>query len=305
MIRAATLLAALIVCCSTVLPAEAGFYNCYTRIVAQPDLSKITVSGRCTWTNNGVENTSVRIRGEMSVTPSDLFNSRTACMGYPYCGMTLKPPYIASTTYNSSARFEAFQGPFPLDDLSVTDTFTTPDPTNPHTTCPGCCEVSPIIISTRGDYHLTSVADGVFFDIDADGVADRMSWTAPGTDVGFLALDRNRNGSIDHGAELFSDTIAANGWAALAELDTNRDGVMNESDAAWRDLLLWYDRDHSGTSSADELVPITSSNIIAIGTGYQWSGRRDPFGNMFRYAGQITLTHGRREVYDVYFLAAN
>lgn len=80
---------------------------------------------------------------------------------------------------------------------------------------------------------------------------------------------------------------------------------MNASDAAWRDLLLWYDRDHNGRSSAAELVPIAASNVTAIGTGYRWSGRRDPYGNLFRYAGLITFAHGRREAYDVYFLAAN
>jgi hypothetical protein len=291
----------------TVWPVTAGdFSNCYTEITPLPDLSKIVVIGRCTWkSSQGVEDTSVTIRGEMTVTPASTFTARDTCKGTPYCGMSLNPPYIASTTYNSSADFEASQWNVPFKNTTVTDTKTTPDPTNPHSTCPGCCEVSPILISTRGDYHLTSVADGVSFDIDADGVADRMSWTAAGSDVAFLALDRNRNGAIDNGAELFGDVVAANGWDALAELDANRDGVMNANDAAWRDLLLWYDRDHNGSSSVTELVPIASSNIIAIGTGYQWSGRRDPFGNMFRYAGQITLTHGRRDAYDVYFLAAN
>jgi hypothetical protein len=92
---------------------------------------------------------------------------------------------------------------------------------------------------------------------------------------------------------------------AMAELDGNRDGVMNARDGAWRDLLLWYDQNHDGRSSAAELVAIASSNITAIGTGHRWSGRRDPFGNLFRYAGEITFEHGRRDAYDVYFLAAN
>jgi hypothetical protein len=95
--------------------------------------------------------------------------------------------------------------------------------TDPVATCPGCCPYSPVIISERGDYRLTSVVDGVTSDIDADGVAERVSWTAPGTDLAFLALDQNRNGHIDSGAELFGDAVAANGWEALAELDTNGD----------------------------------------------------------------------------------
>lgn len=294
----------LVLSCFAVLPIKAGFSDCTTRILAQQDLSRVTVTARCTWTTLGVENNAVQIRGILSVTP-DRNNTKKGCLGQPYCAMWFTPPYIASTTYNSTATFDAYQWSIPFDNITVTDTETTPDPTNPHTTCPGCCAVSPIIISTRGDFHLTSVADGVSFDIDADGVAERMSWTARGSDVAFLALDRNRNGSIENGGELFGDTVAANGWVALAELDVNGDDVMNATDAAWRDLLLWYDRDHDGRSSAAELVPIASSYIIAIDTSYRWTGRRDPFGNMFRYAGQITLEHGRREAYDVFFLAAN
>jgi hypothetical protein len=262
------------------------------------------VIARCTWTTLGVENSSVQIRGLLSVTP-DSTNTKKPCVGQPYCAMWMTPPYIASTTYNSTATFDAYQSSIPFDNTIVTDTVTTPDPTNPHSTCPGCCPTSPIIISIGGDYRLTSVADGVSFDIDADGVEERVSWTAPGSDLAFLALDRDQNGSIESGAELFGDAVAANGWVALAELDTNNDGVMNGSDPAWRDLLLWYDRNHDGRSSATELVAIAASNIIAIDTSYRWTGRRDPFGNMFRYAGQITLANGRRQAYDVYFLAAN
>jgi hypothetical protein len=293
------------VLCVAGMPMEAGFSGCIADVIPLQEQSKIVVMGRCTWRTLGYEDTSVTIRGEMTVTPSDTLNSIVRCVGKPYCNMTLKPPYIASTTYNSSATYEASQWFIPFDSITVTDTETTPDPTNPHSTCPGCCLVSPILISTRGDYHLTSVADGVSFDIDADGVAERMSWTARGSDVAFLALDRNGNGTIDNGAELFGNTAAANGWMMLAQLDTNRDGVMNGNDDAWRDLLLWYDRDHDGRSNAAELLPVASSNIIAIGTGYRWSGRRDPFGNMFRYAGEIDFDHGRRNAYDVYFLAAD
>jgi hypothetical protein len=150
---------------------------------------------------------------------------------------------------------------------------------------------------------LTSVVDGVTFDIDADGEAERVSWTAPDTDLAFLALDHNKNGHIDSGAELFGDAVAANGWEALAELDTNGDGVINAQDTKWRALLLWYDRDHDGTSMPVELMPVSTSNIISIGTAYRSIGRRDAFGNMFRYAGQITLAAGTRQAYDVYFLA--
>ncbi|HEX2060136.1 MAG TPA: hypothetical protein VHK90_05310, partial [Thermoanaerobaculia bacterium] len=195
----------------------------------------------------------------------------------------------------------------PLDQTTVTYTATTPVPVNPRTTCGDFmnCDPSPIIISLRGDYHLTSVNDGVSFDIDADGVAERVSWTAPGAELAFLALDRNGNGRIDDGGELFGDAIADNGWIALEALDGNEDRVIDARDGAWNALLLWYDTNHDGRSAAHELVPVATSGVTAIATAHRWLGRRDAFGNTFRYAGEITLTNGRREAYDVFFVAAN
>lgn len=284
-------------CAIAVMPAAADFSNCYTRITPQPDLSIITVSGRCSWKTFDVIDPSVKITGRMTVAPS---NQSTACVGSGYCGMSLKPPYIASTTYSSTATFTASQL-FAFAETTVTDITITPEPTNPHSTCPGCCYYSPIVISIRGTYRLTSVDDGVSFDIDADGVEERVAWTARGSDLAFLALDRNHNGRIDGGAELFGDVAAANGWVALAQLDANGDGNMDANDAAWSALLLWYDRDHNGRSTPNELSPVGSSEIIAISTSYRESRRRDQFGNLFLYVGEIELPNERRKAYDIYF----
>jgi hypothetical protein len=68
------------------------------------------------------------------------------------------------------------------------------------------CEISPIIINLRNDkldLRLTSAVDGVPFDLDGDGALEQVSWTAPGSAVAFLVLDRNGNGIIDDGSELF------------------------------------------------------------------------------------------------------
>jgi len=177
------------------------------------------------------------------------------------------------------------------------------------TTCPDmtCNPSSPIIISLHGRYELTSAANGVRFDIDADGTADRVAWTAPGSGLAFLAMDRNDNGRIDDGAELFGDntrlahgTKAVNGFEALAELDLDRDGTVSAPDPAWSALVLWFDTDHDGRSSATELVPIRETGITAIRTSYRHSGRHDQHGNLFAYRGAITLQSGERPCYDVF-----
>jgi hypothetical protein len=67
------------------------------------------------------------------------------------------------------------------------------------------CGCSPIIVDVSGDgIHLTDAAGGVNFDINADGGAERRAWMTSGSDDAWLTLDRNGNGTIDNGKELFN-----------------------------------------------------------------------------------------------------
>lgn len=121
---------------------------------------------------------------------------------------------------------------------------TEPTPVPPDPDCETGC--SPLLIDLGGDgFDLTNLEDGVQFDIDADGQEDRISWTDRFGDEAFLALDRNGNGTIDDGSELFGDSTAqppseeANGFRALAVYDVpalggNGDGWIS----APRDLLV-------------------------------------------------------------------
>ena len=174
----------------------------------------------------------------------------------------------------------------------------------------------PIIIDL-GDqsYRLTSVSDGVTFDARNEGHAIRTAWTRVGVENAFLARDRNANGRIDTGAELFgnytplrSGVLAQNGYEALAELDDNHDGVVNNGDGAWTTLLFWTDRNHDGTSSADELQPVSESSVIGLETERHLIGRKDQWGNEFRYMAHLRVQHAhaesRKSFYDVFLNAA-
>jgi hypothetical protein len=172
---------------------------------------------------------------------------------------------------------------------------------------------SPIVLPLGDDtYRLTSVSGGVKFDIRAEGSDVQIGWTQLGTENAFLALDRNGNGRIDNGAELFgnrtrltSGELAANGFDALAELDTNGDGAVDPADAAWQHLLLWTDRNHDGMSTTDELQPIAGSVVKALETDHRRVGRKDQWGNEFRYMSHYRLTSGARVTfYDIYFRTA-
>ncbi|MDH2915912.1 MAG: glucosaminidase domain-containing protein, partial [Gallionella sp.] len=113
---------------------------------------------------------------------------------------------------------------------------------------------SPIALDLNGDgITTTALIAGAYFDHDANGFAEQTGWVNP--DDGILVRDLDGNGTIDTGRELFgSETIlangqkAANGYVALAELDTNHDGQIDVQDAAYSTLKIWKDIDGDGYS---------------------------------------------------------
>ncbi|MGD0832768.1 MAG: hypothetical protein ABR907_17695, partial [Terracidiphilus sp.] len=179
---------------------------------------------------------------------------------------------------------------------------------------------SPILIDVAGEgFHLTSAEDGVTFDIHGDGNPIPISWTSGAYQNAFLALDRNGNGIIDSGKELFGNVTAQppsehpNGFLALAEFDKpenggNGDGVIDEKDAVYAKLLLWIDANHDGISQPEELHSLPELGVISIDLKYVRSDRVDEFGNYFRYRGKANAggdSEGdpvNRTIYDVFFV---
>ncbi len=175
--------------------------------------------------------------------------------------------------------------------------------------------LDPLVIPLDGHpVRPTSVAGGVLFDVDGDGVLDRVAWTAGAGRMGFLELDRNGNGAIDSLGELFGQTVsghrrpegAANSFTLLAAYDTpalggNGDGRISAADAVFSRLRLWIDTNHDGVSQPNELVPLASAGVTAIELSYRVVGRRDGHGNLYRYRGVVHLSSGRRvPIWDVF-----
>ena len=114
--------------------------------------------------------------------------------------------------------------------------------------------------------NFSSGANGVQFDINADGAADQVAWTEG--DDGILALDLDNSGTIDNGTEMFTPYFAggnhASGVAALATLDDNADSMIDSSDASFGDLRVWQDLNHDGISDAGELASLEDHGIAGI-----------------------------------------
>jgi hypothetical protein len=124
-----------------------------------------------------------------------------------------------------------------------------------------------------------------------------------------LVLDRDANGRIDSGAELFSNASACgarrcrDGIEALAALDANADGVIDARDAAFRHLRLWFDDDADGLSRPAELLSLEEAGIGAITLAASAvRPRMDQAGNLVMRTLGFTRVDGTAgTVYDVWY----
>ena len=226
------------------------------------------------------------------------------------------PPSLSSSILNRSGRYTLPPCVAPACFTSSVNTMTV------YCGCDGdhpgwwCAENDPLILSRHdARYLLTDLSGGVEFDLGAKGVARQVPWTSGSSDEAFLALDRNANGLIDDGTELFGDvtpqhqTANPNGFEALALYDDtlnggNEDGRIDAADEVFGRLRLWTDRNHNGLSEPPELEYLADSEIEWIGLSYRRSDRVDRFGNEFRYQGRAGLGGGRTRVIWNVFLTA-
>ncbi|MEO6676801.1 MAG: calcium-binding protein [Pseudomonas sp.] len=180
---------------------------------------------------------------------------------------------------------------------------------------------SPIVLDLDGDgIETIGLNDGVHFDHDGNGFAEATGWVAK--DDGMLVWDRNANGTIDNGKELFGNNTllaagekASNGFLALASVDGNNDGVIDDRDAIFNELRVWVDRNSDGVSQADELLSLYDAGVRSLNTSYSEPGQPDAngdvptsviddFKNEHRQVGSYVRTDGTTGISeDIWFTA--
>ena len=156
------------------------------------------------------------------------------------------------------------------------------------------------MLDLNGDgIHTTSLSISTGkFDLLNNGNAINSGWISP--DDGFLAIDTNGNGIIDNRSELFGGAIGE-GFAKLADFDSNHDGKVDSHDARYAELEVWQDVNGNHQTDAGELKTLLQAGVKSLDVAYSMVPEQQN-GNLLLERSHATLTNGQSiEMVDAYF----
>jgi hypothetical protein len=141
------------------------------------------------------------------------------------------------------------------------------------------------------------------FDLLGTGKAIQSGWLSKGD--GFLAIDKNGNGSIDDISELFGGASKGSGFAKLATYDSNGDGVVDVKDANFSELRIWQDANSDGKTDAGELMTLAQVGVTSLKVAYTELPFLDANNNLHLERSSVTMSNGKTaDMTDVYFNVA-
>ena len=148
-------------------------------------------------------------------------------------------------------------------------------------------------LNKDGKIDTTDLDNGVYFDHNGDKVAMKTSWI--GKEDGLLVHDRNNNGIIDDGSELFGNfkNLAVNGYHALKSYDMNNDGIIDSNDEIYKHLKVWQDINGDGISQENELKTLEQANIKSLNLAFSNIDKDLDNGNNLMFEGNYTDNEGK------------
>lgn len=166
---------------------------------------------------------------------------------------------------------------------------------------------SPLVLDLDGDgIEITPLTGAITFDHNADGIATGTAWVQP--DDGLLVFDRNGDGRIDSGRELFGNhtwlqegTMARDGYAALGWLDSHQDGVLDARDVEFRWLQVWRDLDQDGVTDDGELQGLDQLGISSISLAQTPSSETLPDGTRLQGMSSFVRDGSTHAYTDAWF----
>ncbi len=190
---------------------------------------------------------------------------------------------------------------------AANDNQTEPPPA-PEPEVPPPTPMSPLVLDLDGDGIETSgLSSNIHFDHDGNGFRELTGFVGP--DDGLLAWDRNGDGIINDGNELFGNftefqngSLAANGFAALSQFDSNGDNRVDASDERFAELRVLRDVDQDGKTDEGELLTLAQAGVQSLSLNFTLQSYEDQYGNEHREVGSYINTSGEtRTLTDVWF----
>ena len=165
-------------------------------------------------------------------------------------------------------------------------------------------QYDPLALDLNGNGIEPLAADGhagAMFDHERNGIRTGTGWVH--SNDGILVYDRNGDGKINNGGELFGDntllkdgSTAAHGFAALAELDENSDGKVDAADSAFKKLGVWRDLNHNGISEEGEISSLEDVRVQSLNLAYKNADQNLGNGNTLAEVGSYTDADGNEHI---------
>lgn len=165
-------------------------------------------------------------------------------------------------------------------------------------------QIDPLALDLNGNGIETLAAnghDGALFDHERLGIRTATGWIH--SNDGILVYDRNGDGKINDGGEIFGDNTllkngktAAHGFEAAADLDDNGDGKLDAADSAFGKLGVWRDLNHNGISEEGEIFALKDLRIKSLNLGYTQADKDLGNGNTLAEVGSYTDEDGNEHI---------